>query len=832
MADQTTYTGGTNQSSTSSTATPTLPSWLTDFNQTGANLALQAAQTNPYPSLGVRGVAGINQGTDGIVGALGGISSYQPQQVATGNVAQYAGGTGAGGLGIQGMDLSGYMNPYTQSVINQSNADINRQSAITQQQNNGQAARAGAFGGDRAAIVNTETQRNANDTMARTNAALQSQNFTQAQTAAQGDLARQLQAGTTQAQLAAQIGQGNQYAALQGQNLNMSALGAMNGIYTAEQATRQRANDAQYEYGQQNAMWPTTNAAWLLSQGQKLPYSSLTSTNQTTNSSGSSTGTATPPAPSTTAQLLGGLTAATGLVGAIGGTSGLSGGLSTIGNGLSSGYNYLTGAGTAAGTAADTFSGAGAAADAFSNAGGGIGDFADAAGNASSFDLSGAGSVFNGGFDSLFARGGIVGYAPGGDVQGDYDETYAPVDGGVGSDGRRYQANLANGSMQYTAPQGVLDALGIPPPEGADADAPDAVPDAAPEEVLPVPPIPPTGGAPRVSPATPINQPVRVAPAAAAPALTVRPMMQAGVPAPQPDPGVQSDGKYNPAWMALLKAGGAMMASKSPFLGNAVGEGIGAGADAYQQGVGQQQRSAILQAQLGQKASYQNGQLANGQARIAGGQDRLAETSRLNDAKIESMQARAQAALQRAQTAGASDPKAAAIADLVAGGMTQADAYREISGLNIRQQVANTGATRAEQGERRLDQTDDSLAQRQANFDRKLEADQGYRATRGQQQANDAEDRQARSIMFNASQIGKTVSYSDALGQVRGNRQSAGPAPMPAGQGTAGLRAAAGTGGSAPGPVQQVATPQEAAALPPGTRFQGPDGLVRVRGGQ
>lgn len=53
-----------------------------------------------------------------------------------------------------------YMNPYLMAALNPQLAEARRQSEITQMQNNANLTKAGAFGGGRQAIMNSETQRN------------------------------------------------------------------------------------------------------------------------------------------------------------------------------------------------------------------------------------------------------------------------------------------------------------------------------------------------------------------------------------------------------------------------------------------------------------------------------------------------------------------------------------------------------------------------------------------------------------------------------------------------------------------------------------------------
>lgn len=57
-------------------------------------------------------------------------------------------------------NLTNYMNPYLQNILNPQLEEARRQAQITQNQNNAQMTQAGAFGGGRQAILNAETQRN------------------------------------------------------------------------------------------------------------------------------------------------------------------------------------------------------------------------------------------------------------------------------------------------------------------------------------------------------------------------------------------------------------------------------------------------------------------------------------------------------------------------------------------------------------------------------------------------------------------------------------------------------------------------------------------------
>lgn len=82
--------------------------------------------------------------------------------------------------------VQGLLNPYTQNVIDASNNDIERQRTLRQQQNDADSSRLGVFGGDRAAVVGAETNRNFDDIRASTTANLLNTGFNNATSTAMG----------------------------------------------------------------------------------------------------------------------------------------------------------------------------------------------------------------------------------------------------------------------------------------------------------------------------------------------------------------------------------------------------------------------------------------------------------------------------------------------------------------------------------------------------------------------------------------------------------------------------------------------------------------------
>jgi len=171
-----------------------------------------------------RQVAGLAPGQQQAIN-LGyqGVGAYAPMlQAAEGTV-----GAGAGALeqGI-GTALSGapllmgstgaydpqayqqFMDPYMESVIAQTQADIARQGDIQGQNIRGAAVRGGAFGGSRQAVAEQELNRNVMEQQARTGAQMRSAGFQQAQQQAQNAFQNQMARQQSAAQLFGQLGTG------------------------------------------------------------------------------------------------------------------------------------------------------------------------------------------------------------------------------------------------------------------------------------------------------------------------------------------------------------------------------------------------------------------------------------------------------------------------------------------------------------------------------------------------------------------------------------------------------------------------------------------------
>ena len=152
------------------------------------------------------------QAQAGQAGAMAGTAAgmgYQPAQVQAGQIA--------------GTDLSPYFNPFEQTVVQQSLSDIEQARQMQANQLAAQAQRAGAFGGSRSAILESQANEAAMQQAARTAANLRLGGFQQAQQMAGQDIGRQMQAALA-----------NQQAGLAGAGQRLAAAGQLGGL--AQQA--------------------------------------------------------------------------------------------------------------------------------------------------------------------------------------------------------------------------------------------------------------------------------------------------------------------------------------------------------------------------------------------------------------------------------------------------------------------------------------------------------------------------------------------------------------------------------------------------------------------
>lgn len=179
-------------------------------SQYGGQLVAPMNDTQNAGNQGLLNLASSNVGGSTLQNAInvtGGVGNFTPQQVQAGQLSN--------------TDLSPYMNPYTSAVTDRTLSDLDRSRQIANVGNDASATQAGAFGGDRSAVLDSLTNGEYARTAASTLAGLNQSNFTQAQGAAGSDIQSRLQAALA-----------NQNAGVQGANLNLQAgqgLAAMSG---------------------------------------------------------------------------------------------------------------------------------------------------------------------------------------------------------------------------------------------------------------------------------------------------------------------------------------------------------------------------------------------------------------------------------------------------------------------------------------------------------------------------------------------------------------------------------------------------------------------------
>ena len=222
-----------------------IPEYIEKPTEILANeLLAQAQQPLTVPQQQVIGFSPTQQSAMNL--AFQGIGSYQPFLDAA-QAAQTAGlGTiGAGAQTVAGAQfvpteatLDRFRDPYQRFVTDEAIKEIDRQAAMAQNQLAGQAVKAGAFGGSRFGIQQSELARNAADLKSRRVFEDLSRNFQQAQAAKNAANQQMMQQGQVFGQLANQQGViGGNIAGLGGQQqqLGMGDVQSLMGIGSLQQ---------------------------------------------------------------------------------------------------------------------------------------------------------------------------------------------------------------------------------------------------------------------------------------------------------------------------------------------------------------------------------------------------------------------------------------------------------------------------------------------------------------------------------------------------------------------------------------------------------------------
>ena len=130
---------------------------------------------------------------------------------------------------IAGTDMSQYMNPYENQVVQNTMGDLDRQRQIEANQLGAQASARGAFGGSRDALMQSELSRNYGQQMANTSAQMRQAGYQNAQQMAGQDIQTGLAGSANRQNAATNLGQLSnlgfgQGMALQQQSMQQGAL--------------------------------------------------------------------------------------------------------------------------------------------------------------------------------------------------------------------------------------------------------------------------------------------------------------------------------------------------------------------------------------------------------------------------------------------------------------------------------------------------------------------------------------------------------------------------------------------------------------------------------
>lgn len=233
--------GKSNTTTTQTSANPAAATQYYDLLNRAAGVA-----ATPYVPYRGQGVAPVD--AQQMLG-IGNINTYaESAQPAFGAAAGIAANNA---MPITPWDIQKYVNPWTQNVVDATQAQFNNQNQQQLQQVRGNAISQGAFGGNREAIAEAETANQQQLAQAPVLAQLRSQGYTQGVNTA---LSEQ-QAGESGAQNLAGIAGAGQNAALTGANAQI-------GAGTLEQQTKQAQDQWLYQQYLNKLAYPFQTTQW------------------------------------------------------------------------------------------------------------------------------------------------------------------------------------------------------------------------------------------------------------------------------------------------------------------------------------------------------------------------------------------------------------------------------------------------------------------------------------------------------------------------------------------------------------------------------------------
>lgn len=252
----------------------------------------QGVAGQPYIPYGGELVAGVNNQQNMGIGGINANANWA-QPYIQGAIGQAQNSSAP----LSSAAIQSYMNPYTQSVVDATQAQFNNQNKQALQQSRGQAISQGALGGNRQAIAEAELQGQQQRAQAPIIAGLYSQGYNQALNTAQQQQALGLQG----AGLVGNLGVAGQGTGLQGAQAQI-------GAGTLQQNTQQALDTARLQQWQQQQAFPYQQLGWLSGIASGIG----------SQMGGTTYGTTTGPSPNPWSQALGGITSGVGLLGATG----------------------------------------------------------------------------------------------------------------------------------------------------------------------------------------------------------------------------------------------------------------------------------------------------------------------------------------------------------------------------------------------------------------------------------------------------------------------------------------------------------------------------------
>jgi len=226
-------------------------------------------------------------------------SSFQMVRDAAGNwkpmFEEAAGMTRTAAAPVSGSDISAFMNPYTQNVIDPMVERVNREAQTATNIRHGEMAKRGSYlNEDRRAAIDTMSSEATQRVLAEQIGQLLFGGYNQAVGAAQAGKEQQLRGANLLGSMAPQA-----------QQLGFQGAAGMAGIGETQQGMEQAGLNLQFEDFMRQFGYPQEQINWLVSVLGGVPYSSNVTT----------TGQQITPVPNTFAQSLGGLGAGAGGLG-------------------------------------------------------------------------------------------------------------------------------------------------------------------------------------------------------------------------------------------------------------------------------------------------------------------------------------------------------------------------------------------------------------------------------------------------------------------------------------------------------------------------------------